>query len=244
MGQANITKSGPLAEMLREFSSKHHLTVGEPGNSERVSVLAALVDVPRNTMEEWFKRYTLPSGIRVCKLNLLLSLCGYEADERKKLSPVVRLFGDTLATVVTLEEAANEIGVTPKNPLFWLRGDAQPKQVQQVTDFNQKYAERRSAKIRLWKGALEENGFVEKYETVSDRKPIPPPATDLRSCDAEFADQTLIHLMKALGTTVRMCGVLSDDKRKKAIRQAVGHAELADLIGNLQKLSMASFNLS
>jgi hypothetical protein len=249
MEQINNVSREPLVEILREFSMKHHLLVGNHGNSERVLALSSIIGTSHSTVDDWFKKFTVPTGIRMCKLNLLLSLCGFETVGRKDLTPLVRVFSDTFATVVTLEEATKELGVSASNLLIWLRGDTQPKQTQQVIDFNQKYAEKRLAKTREWKRLLEDKGFAVPSVTFSDRKSfdstqiVPqPPFTE--QGDSKLADQMLIHLMQTLSISINMGGVLSDENRKKAIRQAVGHAEIANLIGSLQKLSMASFNLS
>lgn len=246
-GQSKVV-SGPFTDLIRQFSVRHHLTTGEPGSTERLAILGSLLEAPRSTVEGWFKNSVPPAAGKARKVQLLLSLCGYEADERSELSPVMRVFADTLSTVISVEAAATELGLVPDNMHIWLRGQKQPKDIDSVVRLNEKYTDKRLAKIRVWKRTLQEHGFVSDG-AVPEKKSIPivtePQETPVpQGCSTEHADETIIHLMKALGTMLRMCGVLSDDARKKAIRQAVGHAEIADLLGDLQKLYQAPFNLS
>lgn len=238
--------SGPMAELLRQFSVAYRLGKGEAGSGERLAVLGNILEAPRSTLEGWFKECTPPCGKRAPKVQLLLSLCGFEADERTQLSPMLRLFFDTVVTASTVEDAAKELGVLPENVLIWVRGEISPKSTAPLVAFNEKHAEKRQAKIRTWKRTLQENGFtvLAASSPPAGIKPVPVPvvvqqAVVASRCDTRIADEALIYQMRALRAMIRTCGVLSDEGRKKAIRQAVGYDELAELLGDVQRLMMA-----
>lgn len=229
--------SGPLADMLKQFSAKYRLGNGEAGNGERISVLCSLLSAPRTTAENWFKKDVLPTAEKARKLQLLLSLCGYEADERTALSPTIRTFIDTIVTVVSVEQAAQELHGTTDSILIWVRAQVHPKKMQDIVAFNEKHSLKRQAKIKEWKRILADNGFISQSERASA---VPK----MQDSEPRLADDVIVHQARALGAAICSTGVLSDDARKKAIRQAIGHEQLAELIGDLQRLSMANFNLN
>jgi DNA-binding transcriptional regulator YiaG len=243
---SSVKITGPFVDILKQFSLEHRLGHGEAGNSERLAVLCNVLDAPRSTVENWFKNDITPTSGNMRKVELMLSLCGYESEERRSFSPMIRLFVDTLTTTVSIEEAAQQLGGTSENIKNWVRGTSQPKNVQDIIAFNDLHTSQRVAKVKEWRRCLEDGGFivaVSKTEEVVLVKATSVPG-ESEKVDMQQIDQAIAHQAKALLSMIRSSDVLANGARKKTIRQAVGYDDLAKLVGDLQRISMADFNFT
>ncbi len=238
---------GPFVDILKQFSREHRLGHGEAGNGERLAVLCNVLGAPRSTAENWFKNDIMPTSGNMRKVELLLSLCGYESEERRSFSPTVRLFVDTLTTVVSIEEAAQQLGGTSENIKNWVRGTSQPKSLQDIIAFNDLHAAQRTAKIKEWHKCLEDGGFIVSATKTQESSSVKVTSVAVgaeETVDIQQIDQAIAHQAKALLSTIRSSGVLANGTRRKAVRQSVGYDDLAKLVGDLQRISMADFNLT
>lgn len=232
---------GPLSELFPKFAQSFSLVPGSPGMYSKSHRIADIISCPKNSVTDWFRKGTIPTGERFAKLGLVMSLCGYEILERNAFDPTVQTFIDTVITVTGVNEAAQQIDVKPENILTWFRGEIKPKSIGNIIAFNEKYNIQREKEILKWKKALEESGFIPS--SISEVQPIISPLVKKEEkvivpTKTKESEDVIIYLLKALQVSLRT-DVLVDEEKKKAIRQAIGHWTLAELISNLQKVSLA-----
>lgn len=255
MSQGSETKvQAPLVELLPRFTNDFNLGEGQVKSISKSAVIARIIDVPSPSTRLWFFRGIQPTGERRSKLTLLMSLFGYVATERAELDKTMLTFADTIATVIDVDKAIKETGFSRKKITAWLRGDEKPRRLEEVSSFLRRHSKEKEERINLWKEELRKCGFaitpspdvlafgpnLRVVQSGNDGNV----STLIQGGALTKEDEVLVSLLKALRVQVGSTGVLFDDVRKKTIRRAMGHAEFADLIGDLQKLSMAHYDKS
>ncbi len=232
-----------FAQAIEQFAKKFNLHQFAAENIGHFTTLCHVLEYPRASVKGWFKRGIPPTAERARKLQLMLSLCGFDSQERKDLNPIMRTFFDTISTVVSVEDAAEEVDGKPKNLLNWVRGTSEPKSFVKIIDFNQRHSHAREAKIKEWRTLLKNSGFItaESHQVAATHVATQVPSP--KSVDTSLVDGAITHQAMALHASITSSGVLADDQRRKFVRQGIGHEALAELIGSLQRLLMANYDL-
>ena len=154
---ALVDSKGTTLECLREFSVNNGFKHVSKKDAPRRKNLCTILGInPQKTGREWFDKFTLPTGINLIKLQILLESMGYTVTERMNLSTLAHRVGDHMIFCDVLpKDLATRVGVQDNAIMNWATGQVPTdEKMVRIEEILQEGEPQVNAGKQAWRDAL------------------------------------------------------------------------------------------
>ena len=243
------TKASTL-ECLKRFAESFLMENPSVGDSRKMAAkrnrLCDLLGISDTTGHEWFVNHSMPIGMNLVKLQLLLTLVGkYVPVEPEMMSKDARNLADQTAFgVVSVDEIARQTDSTHDTVMRWFSGKTAPigSKIEIIRSICETHRADEINKRGEWLGVLSELGIVhdgaQPIVLAADQ-----PGSVIQLADPHHRKQTidmLVHMIRAMEPLAAEVAsdAFSDDDRAELRRATtvVRHSALFNLSNSLGRL--------